>query len=186
VDEEDEETAERRDADSDPITVPNAPSGLQAETEEIEPAVAPDAEASQADHNSPEAGMSSTQDAQERKDAQDVTNTNIHSHVESYRRYNKPDMSVVSLIESADRSAGRLVNLLAKHFPSFRDEARFDGKRVRFLKRAQILVADLWAAFNGTSYGHFDDIDHLTMFAGKQRPTSLTFRACRWRHLRWN
>ena len=80
---------------------------------------------------------------------------------------NEPDLSVVRLIEKADHSAGKLVNLLAKHFPSFRDEARFDGRKVRFLKRAQIFVADIWAAFNGTGYGSFDDIGHLTMFAGK-------------------
>jgi hypothetical protein len=37
---------------------------------------------------------------------------------------------------------------------------------VRFLKRAQIFVADLWAAFDGESYGEFDDIDKITIFAG--------------------
>ena len=79
------------------------------------------------------------------------------------------DSSVVRLIERAGHSAGKLVNLLAKHFPCFRDEARFDGRRVRFLKRAQIFVADLWAAFNGGSYGSFDDIGELTMFAGKKQ-----------------
>ncbi|KAK5681689.1 hypothetical protein LTS10_006222 [Elasticomyces elasticus] len=89
----------------------------------------------------------------------------------------RPDMSVVRLIEEADQSAGKLVNLLAKHFPCFRDETRFDGRKVRLLKRAQIFVADLWAAFNGTGYGEFHDIDNLTMFAGKQPstiPTQLT------------
>lgn len=78
-----------------------------------------------------------------------------------------PDLSVVRLIEKADHSAGRLVNLLVKHFPCFRDEACFDGRKVRILKRAQIFVADLWAAFNGVGYGAFDDIGHLTIFAGK-------------------
>jgi len=78
----------------------------------------------------------------------------------------RPDLTVVRLIEEADHSAGKLVNLLAKHFPCFRDEGRFDGRKVRFLKRAQIFVADLWAAFNGTGYGEFYDIDHITMFAG--------------------
>ena len=78
-----------------------------------------------------------------------------------------PDLSVVRLIEKADHSAGKLVNLLVKYFPSFRDEARFDGRKVRLFKRAQIFVADLWAAFNGSSPGAFDDIGHLTMFAGK-------------------
>lgn len=38
---------------------------------------------------------------------------------------------------------------------------------VRFYKRAQILVADLWACFEGESYGHFHDIDTITMFAGR-------------------
>ena len=82
-----------------------------------------------------------------------------------------PDMSVTRLIEKADHSAGKLVNLLVKHFPGFGDGANFDSRRVRFLKRAQIFVADLWAAFNGTGYGHFHDIENLTMFAGKSYAT---------------
>jgi len=80
----------------------------------------------------------------------------------------RPDLSVIRLIQEADHSAGKLVNLLAKHFDCFRDEARFEGQKVRFLKRAQIFVADLWAAFNGAGYGEFHDIGHLTMFAGKE------------------
>ena len=79
----------------------------------------------------------------------------------------EPDFSVARLIEAADGSAGKLVNLVAKHFPSFRDEARFDGRKVRFMKRAQIFVADLWAAMNGKGLGDFDDIGQLTMFAGE-------------------
>lgn len=51
-------------------------------------------------------------------------------------------------------------------FPCFRDEIGFEGKTIRFYKRAQILVADLWACFEGESYGKFDDIDTITMFAG--------------------
>lgn len=77
------------------------------------------------------------------------------------------DESVVHLIEKAKGSAGKLVNLLAKHFPSIRDETRFDGRKVRLMKRAQIFVGDLWAAMNGKGYGAFEDIDHLTMFAGE-------------------
>ena len=78
----------------------------------------------------------------------------------------KPDHAVVRLIQRADQSAGKLVNLLAKYFDCFRDETRFDGKRVRLLKRAQIFVADLWAALNQKGLGEFGDIGHLTMFAG--------------------
>lgn len=36
---------------------------------------------------------------------------------------------------------------------------------VFFLKRAQIFVASVWCAFNGTGYGTFDDIHTLSMFA---------------------
>ena len=79
----------------------------------------------------------------------------------------KPDTSVARLVEQANHSAGKLVNILVKCFPSFRDETRFNGRKVRLYKRAQIFVADLWAAFNGTGYGEFDDIGHLTMFAGR-------------------
>lgn len=78
-----------------------------------------------------------------------------------------PDHAVMRLISSADGSAGKLVNTLAAKFPlSFRDEARFDGRRVKLMKRAQIFVADLWAAFNMRGPGDFGDIDHLTMFPG--------------------
>jgi hypothetical protein len=55
---------------------------------------------------------------------------------------------------------------MAEKFPSFRDEGTFERKKVRFLKRAQIFVADLWAAFDGEGYGEFNDIDKITMFAG--------------------
>jgi hypothetical protein len=84
-----------------------------------------------------------------------------------------PDHSVTRIVEEAECSAGRLVNLLAKHFSCFRDETRFDGRKVRLLKRAQIFVADLWAALNGEGYGTFQDIDHITMFADYRVPQSL-------------
>lgn len=67
------------------------------------------------------------------------------------------------------------MNLLAKHFDCFRDEATFDGRKVRFLKRAQIFVADLWAAFEGTSFGTFTDIDCITMFAGRMHCFFVSF-----------
>jgi len=35
-------------------------------------------------------------------------------------------------------------------------------------------VADLWAAFNGDSYGRFDDIDTITMFADYRIPQMLS------------
>lgn len=91
----------------------------------------------------------------------------------------RPDHAVLHLIQEADQSAGKLVNLLAKQFNCFRDETRFDGRKVRILKRAQIFVADLWAALNDTGPGHFEDIDHLTMFAG-MRAQSYTSTSTAW------
>ncbi|KAH0541289.1 hypothetical protein FGG08_004213 [Glutinoglossum americanum] len=72
----------------------------------------------------------------------------------------------LNCIDEAGGSAAALVNLLAENFPCFNDEQRFEGRRVRFYKRAQILVADLWACFEGESYGKFHDINEITMFAG--------------------
>ncbi|KAF2094780.1 hypothetical protein NA57DRAFT_45468 [Rhizodiscina lignyota] len=80
---------------------------------------------------------------------------------------------ISSLVTSADHSAPGLANILAEHFPSFRDESRFEGRKVRFLKRAQIFVADLWAAFDGQDWGDFDDIDKITMFADYRIPQIL-------------
>jgi hypothetical protein len=85
------------------------------------------------------------------------------------------DMSVVNLIQRANHSAARLVNMLADYFPNFRDECRFEGKKVRLLKRAQIFAADLWAAFEGQSYGEFNDIDKITMFAGTSPSPSPSY-----------
>ncbi|KAF2120755.1 hypothetical protein BDV96DRAFT_565467 [Lophiotrema nucula] len=83
------------------------------------------------------------------------------------------DSEVTVLVEDAKGSAAGLVNLLAERFPCFRDESKFEGKKVRFLKRAQIFVADLWAAFEGESYGSFNDIDKITMFADYRVPQML-------------
>lgn len=75
--------------------------------------------------------------------------------------------SFLNCIYNANYSAAALVNLLTESFACFRDETSFQGRRVRLYKRAQILVADLWACFNGESYGEFHDIDKITMFAGR-------------------
>jgi hypothetical protein len=88
--------------------------------------------------------------------------------------------SVARLIESAEGSAATLVNILARDFCSFRDEHRVEGRRkpVRFLKRAQIFAADVWACFEGESYGGFRDIDKLTMFADYRVPQILSSMGC--------
>ena len=82
----------------------------------------------------------------------------------------KYEGSFVNCIEQASGSAAGLVNLLVDNFPMFDDRHCFEGTPVCFHKRAQILVADLWACFDGASFGFFSDIDQITMFAGKAIP----------------
>lgn len=86
-----------------------------------------------------------------------------------------PATSPLQVILDANHSAARLVNLLTTDLPScFADTTLFHGKPIHLHKRAQILVADLWACFNGTAYGEFDDIDSaLTMFADYRVPQML-------------
>lgn len=61
------------------------------------------------------------------------------------------------------------MNKLAAEFRSFQDQSRFEERRVRFLKRAQILAADLWAS----GAQSFCDIDKLTAFADYRIPQML-------------
>ena len=78
-----------------------------------------------------------------------------------------------SLVEAADGSASRLVDLVTSHFPGFRDHAIHDGAQVFLYKRAQIFVADLWGAFKGCGLGSFGDVDALTTFADYRVPVVL-------------
>lgn len=95
--------------------------------------------------------------------------------------YEQFDCRPTNIISRADQSAAGLVNLLVSHFPNFQDSTSFHGKPVRLYKRAQILVADLWACFNGASYGTFTDIDSaLTMFADYRIPQMLQSLSCLW------
>ena len=80
--------------------------------------------------------------------------------------------SFPKLLESAESSAGRLAQLL-KNMPYFKVVEIYKGLEVPFLKRAQILAADLSLAFNGRAWGHFNDLDHLTIFADNLVPHVL-------------
>ena len=76
------------------------------------------------------------------------------------------------LVESAGSSAGRLVHLLT-NMPFFNDVAAYGGEEIFFYKRAQILAADLSLAFAGQAWGHFEDLDQLTIFADNLVPHVL-------------
>ena len=77
-----------------------------------------------------------------------------------------------ALVEDAASSAGQLVQLLKK-MPYFNDVVSYDGIDVPFYKRAQITAADLSIAFKGRGWGHFSDLDHLTIFADNLVPHVL-------------
>jgi len=100
-------------------------------------------------------------------------------------------------VESAQGDAARLARLVAESISSFNDIAvyeireresgRADEKfslspprplahslhEVNLFKRAQILVADLYGAFGGKSWGQFKNIDALTAFADYKLPQIL-------------
>jgi hypothetical protein len=77
------------------------------------------------------------------------------------------------LVEAAERSAIKLVRLLAEKLPSFKDVAEYHGSKVFFYKRAQIFAADLWGAFKGKNWGSFTDMEKLTSFADYKLPQVL-------------
>ena len=85
----------------------------------------------------------------------------------------------MTCITQASGSAAALIDLLVTSFPSlFSDTHSFEGRTVHLYKRAQILVADLWACFEGNGPGHFEDIDSLTMFADYRIPQMLHTLGC--------
>lgn len=76
-------------------------------------------------------------------------------------------------IAAAAGDAVRLALLLGRDFPSFADVATWAGRPVPLLKRAQICVADVRAAFHGTGWGALRGMDHLTAFADYKLPQLL-------------
>jgi hypothetical protein len=76
-------------------------------------------------------------------------------------------------IEGAHGSAPRLIRSVLHAFESFRDVAKWDGHDIYFYKRAQILIADLYGAFDGRGPGEFHDLHTLTAFADYKVPQTL-------------
>jgi len=80
---------------------------------------------------------------------------------------------VLHLLEETRGCAAKTVRQVVASFPSFQDEADYRGQKVFFWKRAQLLVADLHAAFGGTDWGEYDDLAALTAFADYKLPQVL-------------
>ncbi|KAF9029917.1 hypothetical protein BDZ89DRAFT_1112405 [Hymenopellis radicata] len=98
-------------------------------------------------------------------------NGSFHGLLEEFQRRHNGDGTALDLVE-----------MVIEYFPSFRDEHQVEGRKVCIWKRAQILVADTWAAFYPASP---DDphplfpgprgaqIHQLTMFADYRVPQIL-------------
>jgi hypothetical protein len=82
------------------------------------------------------------------------------------------DGDPVMLVESAEHTAEKLVASL-RIMPFFGDVEIWHGRRVPFMKRAQLTAADLGLAFEGQGWGRFDDLDQLTIFADNLVPHVL-------------
>ena len=79
----------------------------------------------------------------------------------------------INVISAARESAPRLAALVARDFSSFADIAAYEGRDVRFFKRAQLLVSDIWGAYKGQGWGAFHDMNALTAFADYKLPQLL-------------
>jgi hypothetical protein len=79
------------------------------------------------------------------------------------------------LVESAGKSAVSMVRGLGSMLCSFHDVATYEGKKVFFFKRAQLLAADLHGALGGKSWGKFHDMHELTAFADYKLPQVLRY-----------
>ena len=77
-----------------------------------------------------------------------------------------------ALVESAGHRAEKLVAIL-RIMPFFDDVEIWHGRKVPFMKRAQLTAADLGLAFERDGWGRFDDLDQLTIFADNLVPHVL-------------
>ena len=73
-------------------------------------------------------------------------------------------------MQSANGDAWSLVEVVAGSFPSYRDVASYQGQPMSFLKRAQIVVSDLYHVLGGKGIGALSGIEKLTMFADYRVP----------------
>ncbi|HUG15330.1 MAG TPA: queuosine salvage family protein [Thermomicrobiales bacterium] len=96
-----------------------------------------------------------------------------HLHEVGVQLLARWDGSFLRAVEGARGSAPRLIHTVLNVFPSFRDVALWNGHKIRFYKRAQILIADLFGAFEGQGPGAFHDMHTLTAFADYKAPQTL-------------
>ena len=85
----------------------------------------------------------------------------------------KYDGRIINLVQEANHDAQKLLDLIIDNFPSFKDEAIYNGQAVIFNKRAQLLVSDIYQIFNGQSLGNLKRVDSMTACADYKLPQIL-------------
>jgi hypothetical protein len=80
--------------------------------------------------------------------------------------------SFTGLIRAAENSAERLAGFLIQ-MPFFNDVQTYDGLKIHFYKRAQLMAADLSLALSDEVFGIFKDLSGLTIFADNLVPHVL-------------
>lgn len=81
--------------------------------------------------------------------------------------------SFETLIQKAKNNATELLESIVFTFPKFNDIANFEGHRVEFYKRAQLLVKGVNDAMVANGKQPLSDIDKLTAFADYKIPQML-------------
>ncbi len=77
------------------------------------------------------------------------------------------------VVEAAEGSAVKLVDLLVDNFPSFDDSVNWEGHHLLFYKRAQLGVAMLGERWHAHKVKLFTDLDQLTVSADYKLPQVL-------------
>jgi Potential Queuosine, Q, salvage protein family len=106
---------------------------------------------------------------------QDADHELVGLFVESLRDLGGHVETFARVVDSAEGSAVTLVETLAA-WDCFRDVSEYEGRAVPFLKRAQILAADLHRA----GVAEFRDLGRLTMFADNLVPHVLRLDGVLW------
>ena len=80
----------------------------------------------------------------------------------------------MAFLAEAEFNCPKIVDLVVKTLPGFRDQAIYAGVQVFFYKRAQILVSDLVGAFDDYKTSLLNagmNTDHIPEFRGKEELT---------------